>query len=119
MRVIRMNEVPGEPFISDLFTSEDVTRQSLIPESQEYEIHNVRFGRGVRLKLHTHSSEQILIVTSGKGLVATEKDQWSVAPGDIIFIPKGEKHWHGAVPGELFSHIYIYRKGTKYSQFEK
>lgn len=119
MRVIRMNEVPGEPFISDLFISEDVTRQSLIPESQEYEIHNVKFGRGVRLKLHSHSSEQILIVTSGKGLVATEKDQWAVALGDIIFIPKGEKHWHGAAPGEVFSHIYIYRKGTKYSQFEK
>ena len=119
MRVVRINEVPGEPFISDLFTSENVTRQSLIPESQEYEIHNVKFGRGVRLKLHTHSSEQILIVTSGKGIVATEKDQWVVGPGDVVFIPKNEKHWHGATPDTEFSHIYIYRKGTKYSKFEK
>ena len=118
MRVSRISEVPKEPFGSKIFTSEDVTKQAILPESTEYDINVVNFARGVRLKFHSHSQEQILIVTAGKGIVATEDEQIEVVPGDVIFFPAGEKHWHGATPDSEFSHIFIYRRDTKYQQLE-
>ena len=118
MKINRISEVPKVPFINALFTSEDVTSQEVLPDSTEYEMRVVNFGRGVRLKFHSHSQEQILIVTAGKGIVATEDEERVVLPGDIIFFPKDEKHWHGATADSEFSHIFLYRKGTKYKQLE-
>jgi quercetin dioxygenase-like cupin family protein len=119
MRVVKISNVPKEPFISSLFTGENVTKQALIPESNEYDINNVNFSSDVRLKWHAHDCEQILIVTSGQGVVATEKEQKAVTVGDVIFIPEGEKHWHGANGESEFSHIFIYKKGSKYTQLEE
>ena len=113
MKVVKPNDVQEEPFRHPLFTSDDATRQSLLPESVEYEIHQVNFGRGVSLKLHAHSNEQILIATAGKGIVATETEEMVVLPGDVAYFPAGEPHWHGAAPDSEHSHIYIYLKGTK------
>lgn len=118
MKISRISEIAREPFVSPLFTSENVTKQTILPDSQEYDINVVNFGRGVRLKFHSHDSEQILIVTAGKGLVATEQEKRVVVPGDVIFIPAGEKHWHGATKDSEFSHIFIYRRGSKYTQLE-
>ena len=118
MRVSRISEVEKAPFGSSLFTSEDVTIQAILPESKEYDVNNVNFGRGTRLKFHAHDSEQILIVTAGRGIVATEQEEVAVTPGDVIFIPAGEKHWHGATEDSEFSHIFIYRRGSQYTQLE-
>jgi quercetin dioxygenase-like cupin family protein len=118
LRVSRISEVAEVPFVSPLFTSEDVTIQAILPESQEYDVNNVNFGRGTRLKFHAHDSEQILIITAGKGIVATEQEEKVVMPGDVVFIPAGEKHWHGATNDSEFSHIFIYRRGSQYTQLE-
>jgi len=118
VKVVQVSKVLKEPFISDLFTGTAVTKQTLVPDSNEYEINNVNFGRGVRLKFHSHDSEQVLIVTAGMGIVATEQEETVVTAGDVIFIPKGEKHWHGATSDSEFSHIFLYKKGTKYTQLE-
>jgi 4-carboxymuconolactone decarboxylase len=118
LRVSRISEVEKTPFGSSIFTSEDVTKQAIFPESKEYDINNVNFGRGTRLKFHTHDSEQILIVTAGRGIVATEQEEMTVTPGDVVFIPAGEKHWHGAAEDSEFSHIFIYRRGCRYTQLE-
>ena len=118
MKVVQISSVPKQPFVNPLFTGPDVTRQVIVPDSSEYDVNNVNFCRGVRLKFHAHDSEQILIVTAGRGIVATEVEQRIVTVGDVIFIPKGEKHWHGATNDSEFSHIFIYRKGSKYTQLE-
>ena len=78
----------------------------------------VNFGKGVRNKFHTHESDQILIVTAGKGIVATELEQREVTVGDVILFPTGEKHWHGATEDSEFSHVYISRAGQKTTQVE-
>ena len=75
MKVIKMNKIPKESFARPIFTGTDVTRQVLLPESKDFNLNIVNFGKGVRNKLHIHDSEQILIVTAGKGLVATETDR--------------------------------------------
>ncbi len=118
MRVVKISEVEKESFSSALFTGSDVTRQILLPDSKEYNFNVVNFGRGVRNKFHTHDSEQILIVTAGKGIIATETEQQEITPGDIVVIPANEKHWHGATEDSEFSHIYIHRLETQLTQLE-
>ncbi len=119
MKVIKINEVPKTPRVTPIFTG-PVTMQSLVDTdlSKRFQIKQVNFEKGVRNKFHTHTIEQILIVTDGKGIVATENEEITVGPGDVIFIPAGEKHWHGAVKGFTFSHLYVMSPETETTQVE-
>jgi len=68
----------------------------------------VTFQPGARSAWHTHPAGQILIVTAGTGLVR----QWGGPPqtirqGDVVWIPPGVKHWHGATPTTSMTHIAI------------
>jgi quercetin dioxygenase-like cupin family protein len=119
MRVVKFSEVKKEPFKNPIFTGPDVTRQALLPDSKEFDVSVVNFGKGVRNKFHAHDSEQILVVTSGKGMIATETEERVIAAGDIVLIRAGEKHWHGATKDSEFSHIYVNRSGSKLTQLEK
>ena len=65
------------------------------------------FAPGARSVFHTHTAGQIIYVTKGKGIVATEKEEVTVTPGMSIYIPAGEKHWHGATKNSSFSHLSI------------
>ena len=119
MKVIKTNQVAREPRKSPLFTG-PVTSQALVGTelSKKFRIQQVNFDRGVRNKFHSHTIEQILIVTEGKGIVATDKEEIEVEPGDVIFIPVGEKHWHGAAKGATFSHLYVMSPDSKTTQLE-
>jgi quercetin dioxygenase-like cupin family protein len=61
----------------------------------------------------------VLFVTSGKGIVATEQEQVEIQPGDIIHIPAGEKHWHGAAQDSEMSHLAIEAAGGELTQLEE
>lgn len=68
----------------------------------------VTFEPGARTAWHTHPLGQVLIVTSGVGRV----QQWGgpvdeIRTGDVVWIPPGVKHWHGASPSESMTHIGI------------
>jgi len=119
MKVVRTSDVPKKPHQTPLFTSTDVTVQHLLPEGAQYNVNIVNFGKGVRNKFHIHECDQVLIVTAGKGIVATEKEQRVVTVGDVIHFPAGEKHWHGATADSAFSHIYVSRAGSKTTQVEQ
>ena len=118
MKVVTISQIEKEPFHLPLFTSPEVTRQVLLPESKEYEVNMVNFGKEVRNKFHSHSYEQILIVTDGKGIIATDKEEKVITAGDVVFIPANEVHWHGAAADSEFSHIYINSRQTKLTQHE-
>ena len=68
----------------------------------------VTFEPGARTAWHTHPLGQTLIVTAGSGLVqswgAPVREIW---PGDVVWIPPGEKHWHGAKATTAMTHIAI------------
>ena len=81
--------------------------------SEEFRSAIVTFPPGTRNKFHVHDHEQILYIIEGKGIVATEKEERLVEVGDIILIPTGENHWHGATQDSTFSHLFITRSGTK------
>ncbi len=112
MKVIKMTEVPKEKADNPIFTG-PVTRQALLPDSKQFGVFQVNFEKGVRNKLHTHDSEQVLIITAGKGIVATETEERVVTVGDVVLFEAGEKHWHGATQDSAFSHVYVTRAGTQ------
>ena len=120
MKVIRVAQVAKEPWVNKLFTGQ-VTTQPIIGTdlSKNFLIQQVNFGKGVRNKFHSHSIEQVLIVTEGNGIVSTDEEEMTVRPGDVIFIAAGEKHWHGAAEGSTFSHIYVMSPDQKTTQIEE
>ncbi|MET3292213.1 (R)-mandelonitrile lyase [Brevibacillus fluminis] len=68
----------------------------------------VTFEPGARTAWHTHPLGQTLIVTAGSGRV----QRWGgpieeIRPGDVVWFPPGEKHWHGASPTTAMTHIAI------------
>jgi quercetin dioxygenase-like cupin family protein len=69
---------------------------------------SVTFEPGARTAWHTHPLGQTLIVTSGGGRVQSEGGPIEeVRPGDVVWIPPGEKHWHGATPTTAMTHLAI------------
>jgi len=119
MRVVKFSEVKKEPFKNPIFTGPDVTRQALLPDSKEFDVSVVNFGKGVRNKFHAHDSEQILVVTFERGMIATKTEEKVIIRGDVVIIPAREKHWHGATKDSEFSHIYVSRLGSKLTQLEE
>src|SRR5919107_2960710 len=70
---------------------------------------SVTFEPGARTAWHTHPLGQTLIVTSGMG----RTQRWGgpveeIRPGDVVWFPPGEKHWHGASPSTAMTHIAIH-----------
>ncbi|MCE7029585.1 cupin domain-containing protein [Jiella avicenniae] len=69
---------------------------------------SVTFEPGARTAWHTHPAGQTLIVTAGFGRVQREGGPIEeIRPGDIVWFPAGEKHWHGASPKTAMTHIAI------------
>ena len=102
MKVVTLSQLEKEPVEANpLFTGTQVYRQLIVKpeESTSFNFSVVAFSAGSRNKFHVHTSDQILIVTEGTGVVATEQEERTVNEGDVILIPAGESHWHGA-PGE-------------------
>ncbi len=69
---------------------------------------SVTFEPGARTAWHTHPLGQTLIVTAGCG----RAQHWGgpiedIRPGDVIWFPPGEKHWHGATATTAMTHIAI------------
>jgi quercetin dioxygenase-like cupin family protein len=69
---------------------------------------SVTFEAGARTAWHTHPLGQTLIVTYGCGWVQSEGGpKHEIHPGDVIWCPPGEKHWHGATTTTAMTHIAI------------
>jgi quercetin dioxygenase-like cupin family protein len=69
---------------------------------------SVTFEPGARTAWHTHPLGQTLIVTAGAG----RAQRWGgpieeIRPGDVVWFAPGEKHWHGAVPGDRGVHLAV------------
>ena len=82
----------------------------------------VTFEPGARTAWHAHPLGQTLIVTAGSGRV----QRWAgpveeIRPGDVVWIPPGVKHWHGAAPTTAMTHIAIQEQvgGTAAEWMEK
>jgi quercetin dioxygenase-like cupin family protein len=101
---------PSQPELAQgaIFTG-TVRRRGLVSpdESKQLHVGLVAFEAGGRNVFHTHTFDQVLYVTEGEGIIATEKEEQRIRAGDIVVIPAGEKHWHGATPTTAMSHLAI------------
>ncbi|MDT4897372.1 MAG: hypothetical protein QOH25_2449 [Acidobacteriota bacterium] len=69
---------------------------------------SVTFEPGARTAWHTHPLGQTLIVTSGCGWVQSEGgSKVEIRPGDVVWCPPNERHWHGATPTTAMTHVAI------------
>ena len=89
----------GAVRIDPLFQPTDATRASGA---------SVTFEPGARSAWHTHLLGQTLIVMAGCGRVQSwDGPIEEIRPGDVIWCPSGEKHWHGATATSAMTHISI------------
>lgn len=69
---------------------------------------SVTFEPGARTAWHTHPLGQTIIITAGCGWAQHEGGPVEdIRPGDVVWFPPGEKHWHGATPTTAMTHIAI------------
>ena len=109
IRITRSDSLQPKKASADYFTGA-VQVQELFPADDPSRTSGgkVTFEPGARSAWHTHPLGQILIVTDGTGWV----QQWGgpieeIRKGDVIWIPPGVKHWHGATPTTAMTHIAI------------
>ena len=98
------NKGPGDWFtgvvrVDPLFAAHDPARTAGA---------SVTFEPGARSNWHSHPLGQTLIVTAGSGWVqARGQPAQEINPGDVIWTPPGEEHWHGAKATTSLTHIAI------------
>jgi quercetin dioxygenase-like cupin family protein len=112
MRRMTIDRAAASSDRSPIFIGE-VLRQEFVgdDEAELLRVNAVTFENGARNKLHEHAADQVLIVTDGQGIVANESEELPVSAGDVILIPAGEGHWHGAAPGQSMTHLSILTPG--------
>ncbi len=112
MKITRVGSRPSNKGPDDWFTG-SVRIDPLFDASEPARVAgaSVTFEAGARTAWHTHPLGQTLIVTAGCGWV----QRWDgpieeIRPGDVIWFPPGEKHWHGATATTAITHIAIQEK---------
>ncbi len=106
MKVHRTPESAAGDGGTQFFVGE-VRVQEIVSADEGLDIILVRFGPGARTYLHTHAVPQVLHCVEGRGILATKSEQNLVEPGDIVHVPAGEEHWHGATADSHFVHLSV------------
>ncbi|KHT13225.1 germin [Pectobacterium brasiliense] len=109
MKITRSGSHPSQPGSESYFSGNvriDAPFQSTAPARVGGA--TVTFEPGARTAWHTHPLGQTLIVTQGRGWL----QEWGgeiqeINQGDIVWIPEGVKHWHGATAQTAMTHIAI------------
>ena len=107
MEIKRIGTQPSMPGPSDWFTG-SVRIDPLLhaPEPATIAAASVTFEPGARTAWHTHPLGQTLLITAGCGWAQREGGAIEeIHPGDVVWFPPGEKHWHGATPITGMTHI--------------
>jgi quercetin dioxygenase-like cupin family protein len=109
MDIKRSGSQPSSKGSDDWFTGTARIDPLFQPTAPERAVSlSVTFEPGARTAWHSHPLGQTLIVTAGCGRV----QRWrgpieEIRPGDVVWLPPGEKHWHGAAPTTAMTHIAI------------
>jgi len=109
IRITRSAAQPPQPAPADHFTGAvriDSSFQTTAPARLSGA--RVTFEPGARTDWHTHPLGQLLIITAGLGRVQRWGDAVDeIRQGDVVWIPTGQKHWHGAAPNSSMTHTGI------------
>jgi quercetin dioxygenase-like cupin family protein len=107
LRIARAGSQPSGRGTAEYFTG-SVRVDPLFPATAPSRMSGgpVTFEPGARSAWHTHPVGQVLVVTAGLGWVQREGGPVEeIRPGDVVWIPPGLKHWHGATATTGMSHI--------------
>jgi len=109
VEITRQDMAKHQPDSRNPYFSGEVLKQDLVTDEMvpSLRVTSVSFQNGAKNRWHRHSCEQVLIVTSGHGIVANDDGEQEISTGDIITIDPGERHWHGARPGKDMTHLAI------------
>lgn len=111
MEIMRSGSRPSDKGRSDWFTGAVRIDPLFGPDPDRVAGAAVTFEPGARTAWHSHPLGQTLIITAGCGRVQREGGGVeTVRPGDVVWFPPGEKHWHGAGPLTAMSHIAVQEK---------
>ena len=89
----------------------------VLPATDGTTIATVFFAPGARTYWHSHEYGQILQVLAGRGLICTAGEQpRPIAAGDTVWVPPGERHWHGAAPDSVMTHTAISLGATTWAE---
>lgn len=112
IRHVRLDRSKGTPSTNPIFTG-SVSTQEVVNDAlgELLRVTAVTFEDGAVNRPHRHTTDQVLVATSGNGFVATDEEHHAMQPGDVAFIPVGTRHWHGADAGETFTHLSILTPG--------
>ncbi|MEL6297581.1 MAG: cupin domain-containing protein [Pseudomonadota bacterium] len=109
MEIIKANARPSAKANADYFGG-DVYQDPIYQPDEPARARSLRvtFMPGGRTNWHTHPLGQTLYVLSGVGRIQKEGEPViEIREGDTVWIPPGEKHWHGAAPDRMMVHIAI------------
>ena len=88
-----------------------------MPATDGVTINTVNFTPGARTFWHRHESGQILQILAGRGLIQSDGSPVEVIrAGDTVWIPAGERHWHGAAPDSFMTHTAISLGTTEWAE---
>src|SRR6266568_7460367 len=122
MKLTRIDRSQAQPDTArkGYFDGEVKTLQLVGPkQSNEIELLAVYFSAGARTIPHIHEQDQVLQIIEGQGIVATETEKLLVSIGDVITIPAGMWHWHGATREQAMAHISTMKRGRTNWTVEK
>jgi len=112
----RSAQLPDSAAKSDTFTGQ-VWADPVLPATDGVVINTVFFAPGARTFWHHHEHGQILHVLAGSGLVRSDGGPVEqLRPGDVVWVPPGERHWHGAAPGSYLVHLAISLGSTVWAE---
>jgi len=111
MQVFKTKDIEGQERSGGLFKGRVTVQSVLDAEGSALRTNLINFHDGAVNVFHTHDFDQVLYVTEGEGIIATEQEEIRIGPGDFVVIPAGERHWHGAASEAPFSHIAISVRG--------
>jgi quercetin dioxygenase-like cupin family protein len=107
--VINPGRIPGQASEKrDATFTGDVWADPVLPRTDDVAINTVFFPPRGRTFWHSHESGQILHVIAGSGLVCVDGEAPRVLrPGDVVWSPPGERHWHGGGPESFLTHLAV------------
>jgi quercetin dioxygenase-like cupin family protein len=112
-RIVTQDFGQSQPRTGEMFIG-DVRGQTLVgdDDAPSQRVNAITFLNGARNQWHRHSTEQVLVVTHGVGIIADESGEREIRAGDVVLVQPNERHWHGAQPGQDMTHLAILLPGT-------
>lgn len=109
MRIVDPTQTEANPGNPDYFTGQVILRRMAATDPPtNVKTFRVEFAAGARTNWHTHSGVQMLVVLEGRCRFQQAGGPVEEAgAGEVIHVPPGEKHWHGATPGASMVHLAV------------